>query len=246
MTTVEPSQLTQNTAHLHTTPLCTEEKERIILFEKCWQAPFNLRPHQKEAVKRYWSIKQGRDGTRALCFFCNIEFGISQLQIHHIDHDRRNNQLPNIPPACESCNNDERRVWLAERMRHHGAAHHIGTQLNKEKDSDMQRDQADKLLQAELLKQAPTTFQKSVDYKRQALKYLVQHVKEPRSFDQAVADIEAITGCSHNKAIEYLNGFSMSSFAGWRQWFSGENGQWIAPRPGEAYDKAVKSIERAE
>lgn len=240
MTTIKPSQVPHTAAYI---PLCTEEKERIILFEKTWQAPFNLRPHQKLDIKRYFSLKQGRDGTRALCFQCNQEFGFRQLQIHHIDHNRRNNQLSNIELACEGCNNEERKVWLSERMRHHGAAHHIGTQLNKEKNSDMQQDKANEILQAELLKQAPTTFQKSVSYKREALKYLVQHVKDQKPFDQAVADVEALTGCSHSKAIEYLNGFSMSSFAGWRQWFSGETGQWIAPRPGDAYDKAVKSIE---
>lgn len=218
----------------------TSVEKEIISFEQTWTAPFNLKTSHKTAIKRYFSLKSGRDGTRALCFACNVEFGISQLQIHHIDHDRRNNQLSNIQPACQPCNDDERRVWLSQRAANPGEAHQYGIQLKRE--NERLSEEAEKILQAELLKQAPTTFQKSVSYKQQTLVYLVQYVKEPKSFDQAVADVEAITGCSHAKAVEYLNAFSMSSFAGWRQWFSGENGQFIAPRPGEAYEKAVRSI----
>lgn len=215
------------------------EKE-IISFEQTWTAPFNLKTSHKTALKRYFSLKSGRDGIRGLCFACNVEYGISQLQIHHIDHDRRNNQLSNIQPACQPCNDDERRVWLSQRAATSGEAHHYGIQLKRE--NDKEKEKANELLQEQLLKQAPTTFQKSVSYKKQTLAYLVQHVTDAKGFDQAVADVEAITGCSHAKAVEYLNAYSMSSFAGWRQWFSGENGQFIAPRPGEAYDKAVRSI----
>lgn len=202
----------------------------------------NLRPNHKQALKRYFSLKSGRDGSRTLCYSCNMEFGNAQIEIHHVDHNRRNNQLSNVLPACRPCNDDERRTWLSELNRSSHAAHHIGTQA---KEKEIMKDIANELLQQELLKQAPTTFQKSVSYKQQTLAYLVQYVKEQRSFDQAVADVEALTGCSHAKAIEYLNGFSMSSFAGWRQWFDGESGQWIAPRPGPAYDKAVSSVEHS-
>ena len=213
------------------------EKE-LNSFLESWQAPKYLRPQHKKAIKWYYSVKQGRDGTRALCFMCNTDYGFKQLQIHHIDHNRQNNQLSNVTLACEGCNNEERKVWLSERSAAPNAAYNIGSQLNKEKDNE----QAEKLLQEQLLKQAPTTFQKSVRYKQETLVYLVRHVKEQKPFDQAVADVEALTGCSHAKAIEYLNAFSMASFAVWRQWFSGEKGQFIAPRPGEAYEKAVKSV----
>lgn len=239
MTTVEQTESLSTRSAPHVIAPHPIEKE-IISFEQTWTAPFNLKTSHKTSLKRYFSLKSGRDGTRALCFSCNVEFGISQLQIHHIDHDRRNNQLSNIAPACQPCNDDERRVWLSQCAANPGAAHQYGSQLKRE--NEKMQEQAEKLLQAELLKQAPTTFQKAVSYKTQTLAYLVQHVKDVKSFDQAVADVEAITGCSHNKAIEYLNGFSMSSFAGWRQWFDGQNGQWIAPRPGPAYDKACSQV----
>lgn len=222
-----------------------KEKE-IISFEETWTAPMNLRPKHKKELKRYFSLKSGRDGSRSLCYSCNMEFGNEQIEIHHIDHDRRNNQLSNVLPACRPCNDDERRIWLSEINRSSHAAHHIGTQLKKEKTTNKEVEQANKLLQQELLKQAPTTFQKSVSYKQQTLAYLVRYVKEAKQFDQAVADIEALTGCSHAKAIEYLNAFSISVFAGWRQWFNGESGQWIAPRNGPAYDRAVKEVAELE
>lgn len=218
----------------HRIPPPSREKQ-ISLFEQEWRQVNELKPWHKEAIKQYFSFKQGRDGTRGLCCFCNVDFGFRQLQIHHIDHNRKNNQLSNVQVACEGCNNEERKVWLAERARAHNATHRIGAQLKRENNSDMQ--EAEKLLQEQLLKQAPTTFQKSVSYKKQVLAYLTEYVKEKKSFDTATADVEALTGCSHAKAIEYLNAFSLSVFAPWHQ-YSNESGQWIMPRQGsEAYKK---------
>jgi 5-methylcytosine-specific restriction endonuclease McrA len=229
MTTENPDLLPQPAAYVH--PYVEKETE---LFERSWLAPKNLRPEHKRQLKYYWSKKQGRDGTEVMCSTCKVVFGFEQIQVHHIDHNRKNNQLSNIQPACEGCNNDERAQWMSETRKGTRTPHHIGSAMLKKENDTME---ATKILQEQLLRQAPPTFQKKFEYMTKTIAYLTEYVKEPKPFDTAVADVEALTGCQHAKAIEYLNGLSVSVFAPWRQW-TDQSGQWIAPRTGsEAYKK---------
>lgn len=230
------------------TPILEKERDVWLAeFERTWKAPRLLRPKHKAAIKQYYSIKQGRDGTRTICYFCGMEFANGQLQIHHIDHNRTNNQLSNVPPACESCNNDERKEWLAASYAKRAP---VITLLKKENETDPESIQ--KALSERLLKEAPTTFQKSKQYKHRTLVYLLQNVKFPKLFDVAIADVVAITGCSYSKAIEYLNGFSQSFYAPFDQWFD-EGTQYIGPRKGwdegkyatEEYRAAKRELEAA-
>lgn len=212
-----------------------EAAQQVAKFEETWKAVSLLKPPQKERLKGYWSLKQGRDGTRVMCYFCHVEFGLKQIQIHHHDHDRTNNQLSNLAPACEPCNNDERARWLSERNRNTYPAAGSVTIDQKEREQNCEIDEA------RLLKQAPYTTQKKVEYRQKALDYLLEYVIRPTDFDNVVGDIEALTGCSHNKAIEYADSFTCSPrFSPFRKWMGLENPQqidpnrtlatWIAPR----------------
>ena len=217
----------------------SREKERsdfLETFESAYKAPRLLRPMHKQAIKQYLSVKQNRDGTRALCCFCNVEFGINQLQIHHKDHDRTHNQLSNIDASCEPCNNDERKTWLAASYASRAS---VITPLKKENDKEMET--IEKQEERRLLKQAPSTMQQTVKYKQQALDYLIEYVKEAKDFETAVSDVEAITGCSHAKAIEYIDAFSRSVFSPFYQGVTSEH-QFVAPRNNEAYTRAKEDF----
>lgn len=221
-----------------------DSHEKMAEFELGWKPPSLLRPEQKKKLKQYYSLKQGRDGTRALCCFCNKEFGIQDLEIHHKDHKRINNQLSNLELACGPCNRDERAQWMAA---YYAQQRSVITAKEKENTTESETlAQADR---SRLIKQAPLTTQMKIRYKQQALEYLIEYVKYEKDFDLAVADVEALTGCSHQKAIEYLDSFSRSSFSPWRQWQS-QAGQRIAPRDGwnaakyatEEYKQAMKAV----
>jgi len=222
-----------------------ERKDFLTDFESKWKAPKLLRTHSKRILKEYYSKKQGRDGTRALCYLCNIEFGIDSLQIHHLDHDRTNNQLSNISPACGPCNNDERSNWLAASYAEHAS---VITPREKENAQIAEMDQE------RLKKQAPLTTQLKIMYKRETLEYLIQYVTDEKDFDQVVADVEARSNCSHQKAIEYVDSYSRSSFSPWRQWTNLTLGQRIARRPGwdaakyatPEYKAALANVQRRQ
>lgn len=223
-------------------PVPREEERMSWLaeFEIKWKSVRLLRPNHKLAIKQYYSLKQGHDGTVALCYFCKKQFSIHDMQIHHCDHDRTNNQLSNVPPACGACNNEDKARYMAAEYSHLYANRASVIALKRENTTESES--IEKSEQARLLKQAPLTTQLKMRYKQEALAYLIEYVKDQKLFDVAVADVESITGCSHVKAIEYLDAYSVSGFAPFRQWLN-ENGQWIAPRQdSEAYKRAVEQV----
>jgi Tfp pilus assembly protein PilP len=210
----------------------------------------DLKPAHKRKIKEYTAKKQNREGETCCCEECGTLFGFSELKIHHIDHNRRNNQLSNVRVFCENCNNEDLRKWMSavNRARYADRAP-LPTPKDKEKSTNAETiSQADK---SRLIKQAPLTTQMKIRYKQQTLEYLIEFVKSEKEFDQVVADIEAITGCSHQKAIEYADSFSRSPFSAWRQWVSPATGQRIAPREGwpaakyatEEYKAALKAVQ---
>lgn len=198
--------------------------EARILIED-YTAKKRLRPRDKTKIKRIISYWQGYDGKIARCELCNdtVPVDIKDLTVHHPDENPSNNDIYLLMVAHHACNSSEHQRTRAS------ANLDILTDLKKENMTDGEI--VAKATSERLLKEAPTTFQKSKQYKQQALVYLLQYVRDSKVFDVVVADIEAITGCSHNKAIEYLNGYSLSGFAPFRQWIS-QNGQYIAPREG--------------
>jgi hypothetical protein len=224
------------------------EKDRLDFltnFENDWKPPSLLRPVQKRKIKEYYSQKQGRDGTRALCCFCNKEFGIEDLVIHHRDHNRTNNQLSNTPPACGPCNNEERKEWLRAS---HARRASVITPLNKQTENESE--QLTEIQQERILKKAPWTSQRKVLYRQKILIHLITRVKTPTPFYQVVADCEAVSECSHDKAIEYLDAFSNSYYAPYAKFQDGDGDWMLKPRPGwdmkiatEEFKKAWKAVQ---
>lgn len=207
-------------------------------FEDAYRPPQNLlSKQQKDDIKIYHSFKQGRDGTRVLCSFCGIEFSILDAEIHHRNHSRFDNQLPNVEPACRPDNEEDRAKFMSETRRSDRANGSVSS-LKKENtsESDTITLTVQETVQQELLKQAPTTFQKSVEYKAKTLAYLQEHVKEPTELDTAVFDIVALVGCSEAKAREYLNAYSLSKFAPFKLDRDAYGTLKIAPRAWQGTD----------
>jgi len=227
---------------LDSTAPYSREEERIDWlqeFERAWYPVLELKPWHKEKVKRYYAIQQKQEGRTIICQKCGKLCGFEGTQIHHPDHNDRNNVLSNLRVYCDACNEEEKKEWLRTlAKRRHVDRATLPTPKEKENTSIAESDQA------RLIKQAPLTTQLKIHYKQETLDYLIRYVKSSRLFDDAVADIEAITGCSHAKAIEYLDALSRSSFAPFRQWMPEAGQQWIAPREGsEAYKKALADYE---
>lgn len=44
-----------------------------------------------------------RKRDKYVCQYCQIKFGIGQLDVHHIDHDRYNNGMDNLVSLCNKC-----------------------------------------------------------------------------------------------------------------------------------------------
>lgn len=224
--------------------LGTHPKEaQIEEFVKSWKAPQRLRTSHKRDLKEYFSLKQGYDGNTANCELCGKLFEIRQLQIHHLDHVINHNELSNLMPACQACNDEERGRWMASTR---GS---LSNQLKKENQIQKTGLTADQIQQLQLLKQAPTTFQKSVEYKQQTLAYMVEYVKEATEIEELAWDIVAIAGCSYTKAVEYINSYSRSNRSPFRQWESQEKlfvapREWVGTDPRTAeMDKTLRQIE---
>lgn len=230
-------------------PLERERAARITNFEQGWRAVLELRPKHKLALKEHTALKQHHDGQVCACEQCGKVLGFKELQIHHIDHNERNNQLSNLRVFCIECNNNEHAEYLKQK---HTAAHVVSEPLlnPKEKENNRIAD-AD---QERLIKQAPWTTQLRIRYKRQALDYLLEYVTKATLLDNVVADIVALTECSKAKALEYLDDYSNSPrFSPFRKWLGAENeedgtrAEWIAPRtiedgakPHPVYAKAIE------
>lgn len=223
----------------------TREKE-IYLIEQTWRPVFDLKPKHKETIKRYWSLKQGRDGTRALCCMCNVEFVIGQLQIHHPDHNRRNNQLSNTLPCCEQCNNEERADWLRKQYSTTPTDTASLPKSEKENTTDSATDR--KLAEDKILAQTPT-LKYSRKYKALAQQFLLSACKDgPRQRDKLVQDFVSYTalfdpdniGCSDLKAGEYIDDLSLGVFAGWKQ-FPTVSGPMIEAKPDSQVYQQIKA-----
>lgn len=218
------------------------EKERMIWAENFvanWKAPRLLSKPQKDNIKKYLSIMQGRDGTRVLCCFCNKEFGTPDAEVHHKDHDRTHNKLEDLEASCRPCNQADKAVWMKQMA---SCIKKGGSVISQKKENEAEDATAAKRLEEQAMAAIPTTRMK-LRYTSTVLAYLTVYVTEPREFDSCVADVEAITNCSHQKAIEYLNARSLSPFAGWRQ-YTVNGTTSIAPRKGEtgqsnAYARAL-------
>lgn len=180
------------------------EAKRLIEFysQKKW-----MKKEDKKLAKTIISLWQGYSGDVALCELCNDKqpLAIGRLTIQHPDGDRDNNDINILQTAHHECNSSEDK-------RRRGKPDHCYP-LKKEKEIEKITTNASENLQEQLLRQAPSTFQHSKRYKQETLAYLIQHVTDRKGFDEAVADIEAKTGCSHQKAIEYLNHYSLSKFS---------------------------------
>lgn len=236
-------------------PLSREEERRIWLenFEKNWKSVRELRPNHKLAIKQYYSLNQGHDGGVALCYYCKAQFGIKALQIHHLDHDRRNNQLSNIVPACEPCNEDEKSRWMSEYNRR-AYVERVSLPLPKEKENEIGATKKQEIDQQRLVKQAPLTTQLKLKYRHEVLKLLIKevmghnHRNNRKNFDELIADTVFLVGCSQAKAIEYVDSFTISVFAPFRQW-TDQSGTWIGVREGwnetyatDEYKKALSEL----
>lgn len=189
---------------------------QIQAIENKWIAVQELKKGHKLTIKQYASLVQGHEIGRALCYFCHKQFGYGDLEIHHKDHNKRNNQLSNVTPACGPCNNEERAQWLAvENKKVRTPTDTLLTQQKQTDEGVVVQKQHD---ESETLKRAPWPCQKKVGYRHKALVHLIRLIKagvldNGREFDTLVYDIETLSGCSHDKAIEYLNGWSISSYA---------------------------------
>jgi hypothetical protein len=115
--------------------------------------------------------------------------------------------LSNIQALCEPCNNKERAAYIATCYAKRAAV------CNSKKQTESESKQLTETEKKRLIKKAPWTTQLKIEYRHITLVYLLEHVKDGKHFNIAVADVEALASCSHDKAIEYLDAFSNSAFA---------------------------------
>lgn len=239
----------------HTTPI----RERKEIFE--WRAVLELRPAHKLRLKQYIAKKQGTEGQTVRCEQCGNLVKFADARIHHIDHNTRNNQLANLRVYCESCNNEEKAKWLSEVNKAYYAR---TTSLCNTKERENTTTTIGETEQTRLLKQAPLTTQLKIRYKQQTLDYLLQYVTKPMLIENVIADVEALTECSHQKAIEYVDSYCNSvHFSPFKKWIGSEEkwkgqtegkhsiAEWIAPRTIEdgkksspAYAKALEEYKK--
>jgi hypothetical protein len=232
-------------------PPHSREKERLFElenFEKGWFPVRELRPPHKLRLKKYTAKKQKQEGQTCICEQCGKLCGFSGVQIHHRDHDTRNNQLPNLAVFCDVCNEDEKKRWLSQLMksRHHTQADTTTLRSPKEKEIEaISEEQKERIL-----RKAPWTSQKKVEYRHKILVHLIENIKGPITFYGLVADSEAISGCSHDKAIEYLDAFSNSVYSPYAKFQDDDNDWMLKPRTGwdvkyatEEYKNALKEVQ---
>jgi hypothetical protein len=204
---------------LDTIPPHPREKERLAWienFERTWYPVVELRPSHRFRLKEYTMKKQKQEGQTVRCELCGKLCDYFGTQIHHPDHNDRNNHLSNIRVYCDVCNEAEKKVWLSQLMkaRHHAPVDTTTLCSPKEKQTEAITEEQ----KERILRKAPWTSQKKVEYRHKILVHLIGSVTETdadeaQSFYSHVADAEAITGCSHDKAIEYLDAFSTSYYA---------------------------------
>ena len=80
-----------------------------------YHPPLTLRTSHKNQLKVAWSARQGYDGSKLECSFCNKVKAFAEITVHHKDGNEEHNDPDNVAPGCWDCHMKE--GWIVRRRK---------------------------------------------------------------------------------------------------------------------------------